>query len=68
MTCERCGDNNKELGNIQGEEPIYICGPHCFMMIYCESAMKGLLKDNGGEYTAPCGLKVKVTVERSKDT
>ena len=66
MTCERCGDNNKGLGNIQGSKPEYICGPYCFRWIYCDSSLRNLLKSNGGEYTTPCGLKVKVTVERSK--
>ena len=66
MTCERCGDNNKGLGNIQGSKPEYICGPQCFRWIYCYSAMRNLLRVNGGEYTTPCKLKIKVTVERSK--
>ena len=64
--CERCKNNNKELGNIQGREPIYICGFDCPRYMYCQRGMSNLLKSNGGEFTSPCGLKVKVTVERSK--
>jgi len=62
--CEKCGDNNKELGNIQGQVPEYICGVYCHRYTYCQRGMVNLLKDNGGEFTSPCGLKVKVTVDR----